>query len=207
MSLVSIEISERGVERVVSSPRTISQAVRANEIQARTAFAVRLLHNQVCNNDSLAPVSEHGSICIPREKIDDEYVTFQSLPLYIPEQPREIHDGPPMWAITVARRLKPNHFVWANVDSFPGGESEAAVSLLIDEFGNASDSHNGSLDHYGWVEDEDRGTILVSEPYGLNQDQIDRLSAVCRKAGLAFRLVGFSNHYPSRTLRIEIWSA
>jgi len=201
---MNIEAGVNGVERVVSRPTNISEASKAAELSAKTAFAVRMLHESITESDeTTVPISEQGNIFVPRGEIDGEYVEFEALPLYVPEGPRSVFNNPPKWIVDVLRQLYPTDSVWGVVESLPGGEAEVVETILA-TLGTVND---GFLDHYGWVEHEDYGTILVSEPYGLDANQFEKLRTFCANGGLTYRIVGFSNHYPSRTLRIEIWKA
>lgn len=46
-TLLTVEISQAGVERVVSRPRNINEAQAVAELQRRTALPIRLLHEAV----------------------------------------------------------------------------------------------------------------------------------------------------------------
>jgi hypothetical protein len=45
--LLTIELSERGVERIVSKPRNIAEAQAIAELQRKTALPIRLLDQSV----------------------------------------------------------------------------------------------------------------------------------------------------------------
>ena len=201
--ILTIELGANGVQKVVSRPTTIAEASKAAELSVKTAFVVRMLHETITNDESQAPLNEHGNIFVPRGEIDGEFVEFQSLPLYVPKPPRDLFNTPAPWIIEAMKRAYPQHSFWPHAENLDNGEQEAAVSIL-----SAHDHTNdGFLDHAGWVDEEGRGTILISEPYGLSADGLEDLQSLCTNAGLTYRIVGFSNHYPSRTLRIEIWKA
>ncbi len=202
--LINIEIGTSGVQRVVSRPTTISEASKAAELSAKTAFAIRLLHETIVgDSDSVgvAPINEHGYLFVPRGEINGEYVEFEKVELYVPPAPRDLFNNPATWLVDAMKRAYPNHSFWKHAEDLDGGEEEAATSILAGH----GHTNNGFLDHAGWIDEDNRGAILVSEPYDLTLDAIEDLRSLCQNAGLTYRIVGFSNHYPSRTLRIEIW--
>lgn len=43
-TLLTIEISDQGIERIVSRPRSVSEAQTAAALQAKLALPLRLLH-------------------------------------------------------------------------------------------------------------------------------------------------------------------
>lgn len=206
MSLMSIEISEKGVQRVVSKPTSIAEATKAAEISAKTAFVVRMLHETIAGDDKDAipmPTSEHGYLFIPRGEIDGDWLEFEQAALSVPPAPRELFSDPAPWIVGAMKRAYPRHTFWGDAQGLEGGEQEAAVMILS----NHRLTNDGFLDHAGWVDDEKRGVLLVSEPFVLGPNEIEDLQSLCQNAGLEYRIVGFSNHYPSRTVRIEVWKA
>ncbi|HEU0049304.1 MAG TPA: hypothetical protein VFQ43_17085 [Nitrososphaera sp.] len=141
-------------------------------------------------------VLENGKkIWVPR---DEEIPVFEQMTLGVaePVTPLDSNDIP-KWLIDALKRAQPQHFVWLNADDLDGGMSEAAWQVL-QEYG---------LDHAGFIEDERRGAVLVSEPYALNRKQIGKLMCFSTDAELEISFNGISNHAPSRTFRIEIWKA
>lgn len=206
MALLNIEVGSAGVERVISKPISIAEATKAAEISAKTAFVVRMLHESIAGDGKDAaplPTSEHGYLFIPRGEIDGDRLEFEQAALYVPPAPRDLFDDPAPWIVDAMKRAYPKHSFWNGVETLEGGEQEAAVMILS----NHNHTNDGFLDHAGWVDEAGRGAILISEPYGLSPDGLEDLQSLCTNAGLTYSIVGFSNHYPSRTLRIEIWKA
>jgi len=141
-------------------------------------------------------VPENGKkIWVPR---DEEIPVFEEMNLGVGETVVLIDANDlPTWLIDALKKAQPQHFVWANADDLDGGMSEAAWQVL-QEYG---------LDHAGFIEDEWRGLVLVSEPYALTRKQIEKLMCFTTGAELEISFNGISNHAPSRTFRIEIWKA
>lgn len=63
---------------------------------------------------------------------------------------------------------------------------------------------DGSLDHWGVTTYGGRDWF-VSEPYGLDRDALDAITALCDRLDLDVTAHGVSWHYPSATLRLMFW--
>ena len=198
-ALLQIEVGRSGVERVISRPRSIAEASQAAELSAKTVFGVRLLHEVIAGDrGAKAPVSEFGDIFVQRGEGD--LVEFQRLPLGLAYRPHPIDfRRMPAWLIAALRKVSPNDTRWQNAeDRFDGGESEVAWMIL---------NHFSWIDHAGLLLQGKTPVRLVSEPYGLTQEQMTSLLKFCEDSGLRVQISGISNHAPSRTIRIEIFPA
>jgi len=142
---------------------------------------------------SESSVFESVKVAVPR---DPEIPIFEQIQLGLadPVVPLDSNDIP-SWLIEALKRANPKHFVWANADELDGGDSEAAWTIL---------QGYSFLDHEGLSED---GSMLVSEPYGLDDAQFSELMMFLTDADLKVNIKGISNHAPSRTMRIEISKA
>jgi hypothetical protein len=110
-------------------------------------------------------------------------------------EPRYLYDHIPSWFIEAMRKLSPTSHWWKA--ELPGGASEEAMMVFQDlEF-----SDGRWFDHAGWDE-HDR---LISEPYALRSAEIAELENVCARMGAAYRISGQAYHYPTMTVRIEIY--
>jgi hypothetical protein len=192
---MNIEAGVNGVERVVSRPTSISEASKAAELSAKTALAIRMLHESIKEQVGSESDDQHLMIFVPR---DPEIPVFEQIELGLaePVTPLDSNDIP-SWLIEALKRAHPKHFVWANVEELDGGDSEAAWQVLQDY----------ELDHAGVLEDEKRGIVLVTEPYAMSRKQVGNLMCLVSDAELEMSINGISNHAPSRTFRIEIWKA
>lgn len=70
------------------------------------------------------------------------------------------------------------------------------------------------LDHAGMVVVEkqfhggqETQQRFISEPYGLAAGEIRALVSFCDRVGCEFEILAESNHYPTKTVRIELWSS
>lgn len=88
------------------------------------------------------------------------------------------------------------------------GDSEIDVALTI-----LTNMHGatGRVDDWfinesccGWVEDEKRGTLLVSDLYSMNETRLAAVQNFAFETGLKFSLSGISSHHPSKTFRLSI---
>ncbi len=60
------------------------------------------------------------------------------------------------------------------------------------------------LDHWG-IANYGGKQFLASEPYSLEDSEIQALQRFCRTLNLEYVIQAFSHHYPTRTFRIMIW--
>ena len=137
-----------------------------------------------------------------------ERQTDEVLNVRVAAEARAIFDDPPCWFIAKMRSLSPDAHWWQitkdveETDSDWGGDGEAAVMVFKDEF-RTHDSFDRWIDHEGWVEESGR-TIFVSEPYAIDADATTGLLAFVEKCNLEMKISGYSNHYPSWTIRITM---
>ena len=57
--LLSIEIGEAGVIRVISSPRSVAEATKASQLAAKTALFVRALHEAIISENANTIANEN----------------------------------------------------------------------------------------------------------------------------------------------------
>jgi hypothetical protein len=79
---------------------------------------------------------------------------------------------------------------------------EKAVSLFHSHV-NGFSRNEKLLDHWGFIGELD-DTVLVSEPYAVDQAGLQKLVAMCNQLEWEFKIKGISGHCPGSTLRIEI---
>jgi hypothetical protein len=109
-------------------------------------------------------------------------------------EPRYIFEDVPSWFAEAMRMQAPDSRFWEA--ELPGGDAEASVMAFQDlGFWNHS-----WFDHAGWVEDH-----LIAEPYGLNAEGIRAIENFCTRTRTTYRISGASYHYPTATLRVEIF--
>jgi len=196
----NIELSENGVERIRAEVTGVKEANKAGQMSAATGLTLSFLDEQI---KQLADPSATGrsipqQIWVPR---DEELGVFEQIQLGVAEPVTPIDFRKlPTWLIDALKRGNPRHYVWESADELSGGISEAAYSILQEYSGS-----KGFLDHEGFIDDERRGVVLVSEPHALTQEQLGSLMEFVSDADLKVHINGISHHAPSRTLRIEIW--
>lgn len=101
----------------------------------------------------------------------------------------------PDWFVAAMRRGVPESHYWSFDDWTP---QEQAWNTFCHHY-----SSRGWMDHYGWYTN-DGVTLLVSEPYAITDEDLTKLQRFCNECDLSFQIRGLSNHYPGRTIRIEI---
>jgi hypothetical protein len=198
----NVEVSEKGVGRIHAQVNSIAEANQAAKLSAAISFPLSLVDEQAKQTADPKATSRviPQQIWTPR---DEELGVFEQMQLGVaePVEPIDVNNLP-TWLIDVLKRAQPRHPFWENTEDLPGGINEAAWMILQEYCGG-----RGFLDHEGFIEDEHRGHVLVSEPYGLTHDQLGTLLEFVSDAGLKVHMNGISNHAPSRTMRIEIWKA
>jgi hypothetical protein len=196
--ILNIEARKSGL-KIVANPFTVAEANEASLLTARLAFPLRLVHETLVEGVTDPIVEPKVQIFVPREE-DCGLVGFQQLPLGVAKPVASIDFRKlPQWLIDAMKRAHPREsWTTAAEDYRVGGESELAWMRLTNSY--------RFLDHEGFIEDE-RGIVLVSEPYGLTQEKLDSLNLFLTDTGLKVNICGTSNYFPSRTIRIEIWSA
>ena len=110
-------------------------------------------------------------------------------------EPRYLFHDVPSWFIQAMRKLSPVSHWWEA--DLPGGAGEEAMMVFQD----LGLSDGRWFDHAGWDE-HDR---LIAEPYALRSEEIAELENVCSRLGARYRISGESYHYPTATLRVEIF--
>ena len=109
-------------------------------------------------------------------------------------EPRYIFEDVPSWFVKAMKRLAPDSRSWQA--ELPGGNAEASV-MVFQELGFSDHSW---FDHAGWIRDR-----LIAEPYGLSPEGIKAIEKFCTRTGTTYRIGGKSYHYPTATLRVEIF--
>lgn len=110
-------------------------------------------------------------------------------------KPRDMYEGVPSWFIKAMKKQAPDSRLWQA--ELPGGDAEVSVMLFQELLRSGNRSW---FDHVGWV-----GDRFVAEPYGLSAEGVRAIENLCARTETTFRINGKSYHYPSATLRIEIF--
>jgi hypothetical protein len=109
-------------------------------------------------------------------------------------EPRYIFEDVPSWFVEAMKKLAPEPHWWEL--ELPGGDGESSIMAFQDlEFWDSS-----WFDHVGWVDE-----CLVAEPYGIGAEGVAAIEKFCAQTGTVYRMSGSSYHYPTATLRIEIY--
>jgi hypothetical protein len=148
-------------------------------------------------------------ILIPREYDGEKYA--EKRPLWIaPPNSGWIFSGVPQWFVSAMKKIEPTSSWWELDEQMKhvseqerhgwGGETESAVMVFQENFL----ASRGWLDHAGWAELHGK-VRLVSEPYGLDASDVTQLLDFVNRCDLNFDIHGTSYHYPTRTIRIEIY--
>jgi hypothetical protein len=200
----TIELSEKGVGKIHAAVQSVAEANDAAKLSAAISFPLSLVDEQAKQvaNPNAAGKNIPQQVWVPR---DEELGVFEQLPLYVAEEPRSLFTNPPNWIIDAVRDANPMSHWWTGAENLPGGQMEAALSILENEYVNPLDCEKNFLSNEGWIESQDRGAVLVSEVQSLGSMQLTTIDDFCLSAGLDYRITGISNIHPSRTLRIEIW--
>lgn len=190
--------SDHGVEKVRADVRTIAESKVAAEMAAALSFSLSLVSETAME---FAPTENKTkklispTIYVPR---DEECGVFEEMTLFVASPVRSLFKDSPEWIINAVRSNHPQSCWWDNADDLPGGQTEAALSILMN-----SDEDRHWLDHCGWIGESEKSK-LICEPYKLSEQDLAALIRFCANANLKYSIQGCSNHYPSGTLRIEI---
>lgn len=72
--------------------------------------------------------------------------------------------------------------------------------ILDHDFGGQFPSEWRWVDHWG-----KSGETFITEPYGLDDSDTQQIVEFCRGYGLQFHIGAESQHFPTRTLCVQIW--
>jgi hypothetical protein len=145
-----------------------------------------------------------------------DYLVTRSIPgdPWTWTEERTLHEAPavdalyqnvPAWFIELMRKVDPKSDWWDVTEALKGtnsdwnGDGEAAIYIMREQF-----ETRGWMDHMGWTADSGT-TRLISEPYGLDKEEMAALLSFVNRCDLVLDLGGVSHHYPGRTIRIEIY--
>jgi hypothetical protein len=108
-----------------------------------------------------------------------------------------IYDDVPQWFIDAMHKVQPTSSWWES--ELPGGPGEEAIMVFQDAFEHS----RKFMDHAGWSKEYGK-TVLVSEPYALNTEDLLELLKFINTCNLNLSISGESYHYPGATLRIRM---
>jgi hypothetical protein len=179
------------------------------------------LDRVITGNPTLAP-EDSGQLSyarIPRYVDEELGSDYEVMRLDVAEQPRKLDDKPATWLVEALRKSHPDHFAWQSLGDeliwqkgdklFRGGETEAEIAsfILINTHGANGKSTERFLDEHciGWIEDDNLGTVLVSDLYSFDEDALAAVQNFIFEAGLKFKITGTTWHHPSRTVRLNLW--
>jgi len=88
-------------------------------------------------------------------------------------------------------------------------ETDLALHILVNTHGANGRPEDRFLDGHclGWIEDDRKGTLLVTDLYEADETLISAVQNFVYEANLRFAISGTSSHYPSKTFRLAIWKA
>jgi hypothetical protein len=198
MATLNIELSRNGVDKVRAGASTISDSIKLAQLIEASAVGIRLLDQSIVEHfegkvaaDAETAVVDEPSVLVKTD-VDGLLDVPRRIKVQVGTLPRDPYDAPPAWFVEGCKKLFPKED-WAN------SAEETAVSLFYSEC-----SVSSLLDHWGWVGAGDGNDVLISEPYGIDSDDLKKLEALCDKIGWTFSIQGVSGHYPSATIRIVI---
>jgi hypothetical protein len=230
-TILNIPVGREGVGKVTASIETIADGVDTGNLLAALSLPLSLLDSTAreCLKSG-ASGSAEPAVFLPRN-VDGEFYENRKIRVQSADCPRDPFDGVPTWFITGVKKLFPgenwdelllpltrkqllaNHsekWIEAHKDlrtdqlneismaPYCNLQEEWAVSLF-------ESAAHGYLDHWGWLEKPDGRDVLVSEPYGVAGKDLRTLIETLDKLGWDLNVRGVSGHYPSATLRLEIF--
>jgi hypothetical protein len=218
MTSLIVEFTRNGVKNPVrGGVDSVADGVELADLIKASALPLRLLDTAVQEYfNSNAATRDAGMVDEPEVLIPTNRDGDLDVPRHIKIQvgvlPRDPFDAPPSWFVEGCKELFPRED-WTETPSprevigekdgkkiFSIPEGEEYCSLVEQQAVSLFDSHLSSvLDNWGWVDE-----TMVVEPYGMNMENIKKLTSVCEQLGWRFEVLGKSAYHPSGTLRIEI---
>lgn len=148
------------------------------------------------------PPENNGKInfWVSEDYLDEPYSSLYSeRTLQVGRPVRSRYEGIPGWFKAAMMKFSPEGSFVTTWDDEEYDDGLIALEIFSEEAGHGLHW----LDHEGWS-GEDEKSVFVSEPYHLEQEDIQQLIEACDKFGFKFTISGESEHYPSSTVRIEI---
>jgi len=132
--------------------------------------------------------------------VDGPFGGYDERTLHVGSHVRCRYDNVPGWFKAAMLKASPEGSSVTTWDDESYDDGLIALEIFLDESGISSQHW---LDHDGWV-GEGENSVFVSEPYHLDQEDIQQIIEACKKFGFTFEISGKSEHYPSSTVRIRI---
>jgi len=146
------------------------------------------------------PISGENTKSILFQQRSGRKTWMEKRTLYIAAAPSDrIYSGVPRWFVETMRKIDPSSSWWETAKVLPGRNGEASVMVFRDNFRPLD-----WLDHAGWLKQYGR-VKLISEPYGLDAEEAAALLDFVKRCDLVLDIHGTSFHYPTETIRIEIY--
>lgn len=213
-----VRITKDGI-KVQAAVRTIADTHGASELFEAAGMGLQLTSTMVREYFQGDQTKFKSMALIPRS-IDGEFDHTEEIEIGVAEIPRPLDDFMPAWFVEGVKRVFPDEG-WETMSGQPEkkvcGTSEGKPLVTADipctekeeramlVFVEESAKHGHFLDHSGWLTKSDGREYLISEPYGINSDDLTKMIAFLDQFGWSFSIKGLSGHYPSRTICIEIF--
>jgi hypothetical protein len=225
MAILNIKVGKLGIEKVEAVVSNVAEGNLAGRILEATALPLRLLNDSVREAFVGEPEIETGeditleSTSVIQRTADGEKDKLDVVGICVAPGPRPFAEFPADWFVAAVRQAFPNNRLWQE----PTDPKHLDLDLCIDfstvfltpeetsaylVFQDEMKGWGGLFVHAGWLDDdteEDRGTVMVLEPFQIWGSGLKKLVDFCDATGLAVKLSGMSSHHPSVTMRIELW--